>query len=335
MVILKALFICKNLLKAIAAEEIVQGRVHSVFKNACNIEASGKFITLLSNKKNMAPMSILIDSSRKFDFKKLNITQNLYFNFNVNHIYCSERNLFIRLDEAQKWSPHVSIRSSNITEKELANNIKIMEIGLNTHGKLYGIGPLVNVINNELPNLKLFSFKIHYIDESFKFIKNRFLKLIRALEILDIDEIAQIGGSIIGFGSGLTPAVDDFISGLMICFIYLGYYYKLNISLIYEFNSKMISEGINKTTKVSSEMLKHSSIGETNEAVRELMESILYYHDEEKINKAVLNIISYGETSGTDTALGIYVGCKFLTTIKYRRVYENEVLCRYQEKHIL
>ncbi|MBU3188888.1 DUF2877 domain-containing protein [Clostridium bowmanii] len=54
--------------------------------------------------------------------------------------------------------------------------------------------------------------------------------------------------------SELTPAMDDFISGLMMACIYMGNYYKLNLNQIYKFNSEIIGCGLQKITRVSNKI---------------------------------------------------------------------------------
>lgn len=326
---MKALMICESLLDVIKRKEIIEGYVHSVFNSACNIETEHEFITLLSSDKNMAPMSILLDSQGQVNFKDLKITQNSRFIFNLNGINNIEKNIFINLDNVKTWFPGVIIKSINCLEKQLLENIRVLEIGLSAYGKFYGIGPLISLLSCELPDLQLKHFQIYSYDKTFEFIKYRFINFIKDLLNLDMEGVAEKAEGIIGFGPGLTPAMDDFISGLMISFIYLGNYYNLDVSQIYKLNKKIINQLLNKTTKVSSQMLKHSAIGETNDAVRELLNSLISNLDQQSIIPALLTTINYGETSGTDTVLGIYVGCKILTNIKYRRVYLNESVCRY------
>jgi len=326
---LKALLICENLLEAIGRKEIVKGHVHSVFNNACNIETDHKFITLLCKDKIMAPMSVIVDDVERVNFQDLKIKQNYTFNFSVNGFYCNENDIFIGLYGAKKWYSGVRVKSFNCLEDQLLENIKIMEAGLISRGKLYGIGPLISMLSDEVPELGLLYFPAYAHDKSFEFVKYRFLNFIDMLLSDDREGITEIAESIIGFGPGLTPAMDDFISGLMTSFIYLGNYYKLDISKIYEFNRKIISKSLNKTTRVSSEMLKHASMGKTNQGVRELMEDLFIPHNGENIMKALLNIIGYGETSGTDTIFGIYMGSKIFTNLRYRRSWLNEYLLRY------
>ena len=93
----------------------------------------------------------------------------------------------------------------------------------------------------------------------------------------------------------------------------------LNIKKIYEFNNKLITKSINKTTKVSSEMLKHSAKGEVSGGIKQLMITLLSKDDDEKLTYDLKKVISFGETSGSDTAFGLYIGSAIITDIRYRR----------------
>ena len=278
MILVKGLFICENLQKMILEGGKLQGHVHSVFKNACNIECDELFITLLTEGKKMSPMSVIVGGVEQVDFNDLNIKQGLIFEFSENKIYCTQVNLFITMNNAKKWSSRAETNISECSENQLLENIKIIEQGLKTLGKLYGMGPLINMLASKLPELQLVPFYECAFDKSFEFIKDRFMNFIHGLIKADVGGIGDMAQRVIGFGCGLTPSMDDFISGLMITYIYMGNYYKLNLEQIYEFNSKMISSGLNKTTRVSSEMLKHSSVGETNEAIQDLMVRILNFN---------------------------------------------------------
>ncbi|MGH4124544.1 MAG: DUF2877 domain-containing protein [Clostridium sp.] len=309
---------------------ILCGQVHCVFKNACNIECDDLFITLLSSGKKMSPMSVIVEGVEQVDFNGLNIKQGLKFEFSESKIYCAEANLNIDMNGVKTWSPFVEINVSNCTENQLLENIKIIGQGLVKYGKHYGMGPLINMLADKYTELELATFPQCTFDKSFEFIKDRFMNFINTVIKADMDGIGYIAQSVIGFGCGLTPAMDDFISGLMIAYIYMGTYYKININGLYQFNSKIISLGLQKTTRVSSEMLMHSSLGEINEGVRNLMAVILNFHDDSYdknhkcIIKSLIEVIEYGDTSGTDTAYGIYLGLSILTNLRYRRVWINE-----------
>jgi len=332
---LEGLFICENLQKIILKKGTLRGYVHSVFKNACNIQCEDLFITLLSSGRKMSPMSITVGGLDQVDFSNLYITQGLIFEFSEDMIYCDSVDISISMNKAKKWSSSIETKDSSCLEHELLDNIGIIGQGLKNHGKLNGMGPLINKLTDKLPDLELFYFDECDFSKSFEFIEERFLNFIDAVIKANVNVIGNVAKCVIGFGCGLTPSMDDFISGVMISYIYMGIYYKLNLKSIYEFNSKIISSCLDKTTRVSSEMLKHSSVGEINEAVKNLMTSIFNFdknnedENHKGIIKSLIEVIEYGETSGTDTAFGIYLGLSILTNLKYRRVWINESLCGY------
>lgn len=325
---MKALIICENLKKYIEDQGMIRGRVHSVFDNACNIETEQKFITLLTENRVMSPMSIVVDTAKQ-GFKKLGFMQTSEVYISEIGIYCNSSNLLIGFEKALMWYPGVTKLCLGLCEKELLKNIEILEEGISKYVKPCGIAPLISCLSRERPEVELKIPQIEFTDKSFQFIEPRFLDFIKVLLLGDLNTIDDKTGKVIGFGVGLTPAMDDFIGGIMISFVYLGSYYKLPTSKILEFNRKIISKSLNKTTKVSYEMLKLASTGMTNEAARTLLSSMLNKSSKEQIIKALIHTIGYGETSGCDTVLGIYVGCKIMTNLKYRRVWIDEVMHRY------
>jgi len=101
MILLKGLFICENLQNIILKKGRLCGQVHSVFKNACNIQCEDLFITLLSKEKKMSPMSVMVEGLEQSDFNALNITQGLTFEFSENKICCTQKKLFINMNNAK------------------------------------------------------------------------------------------------------------------------------------------------------------------------------------------------------------------------------------------
>lgn len=323
---MKAVYICKDLMNYITKQKLIEGQIHSVFKNACNIVANDKFITILNKNKYMSPMSLTVYTEDETNFISLGLKQGLKVEIDVNDIICPKENIYINLQGAKLWFSDAELKPTALHVENILNNLKLLENTIKTEAKLYGIGSLVNILSKEIPELNLITFTIDYVDTNFDFIRNRFINFINIAAAGNIENISFAAEKVIGFGTGLTPSMDDFISGMMVSFIYLGDYYNLNMKAIYEFNKELIKRGLNKTTKISSEMLKHSSIGKTNEAVKQLMLSILHELEEEKIIKAFINTINFGETSGSDTALGIYTGCRIMTNLRYRRVWLNEAM---------
>ena len=122
---------------------------------------------------------------------------------------------------------------------------------------------------------------------------------------------------LIGFGIGLTPSMDDFISGLMVSLVYLTKFYGFETSEAYKLNSEIIRLGLEGTTRVSSEMLMFSSLGKSSQLVKSLILTLLCETEDYRTLQKVKDAIDVGETSGTDTIFGIYVGFKIINNVKF------------------
>lgn len=327
MILLKALCICEYLAKAIASGRNMPGKIHSVFDNACNIEAGGNFITLLGYAKSMAPMSAVIDNKKAGNFKTLDLSQGLYIEFHGDKIICPGKGLLIDLTGAKTWSPEIEQITNYISGIKVLKNLEVMEQGLLKYGNHGGAGKLMRILSNSILDIDPMLEKNIEADNNIGFIENRFLAFIDSFILKDNNNISTNGSKIIGFGPGLTPSMDDFISGLMITSYYMASYYNVNLELIKAFNQEIIKLALEKTTKVSSEMLRHAASGRTTQNVKVLLETILTKENQVSIIKALRGTIDYGETSGTDTALGIYVGLKIWTNFNNRRVWLNETMC--------
>lgn len=111
-----------------------------------------------------------------------------------------------------------------------------------------------------------------------------------------------------GFGAGLTPAMDDFLSGLMIANIYINHYLESNLDNVNKINYEIIKDMDKITTFVSEEMLKSSSKGEANEDIRNLMLGLVGTSTKEEFIKLTIKVADLGHSSGTDILCGIYIG---------------------------
>jgi hypothetical protein len=390
--------ICGNLKNVILSGSSFHGRVHSVFKNACNLviyddivididtntdsdevddtrkstrifnRAGGRFITLLNSNKVMSPMSMLVDSGGNFDFRALDLKQNMKFEISDVGVLFKELDIEIPINRAKPWNPECELTADQLDKIRLEKNINRLETGLFSKGKFSGLETLIQNLCCEIPVLGL-SIPVKVSTEQQKdnglygynnygFISDKFRTFIKVLIQGDREGISESCKKIIGFGNGLTPSIDDFINGLMITNVYMGKGNGIAIKDLFAFNLNMVEASLSKTTKISSEMLKNGIYGLANDAVKQLMMLLLAGKESKQqdcntneelkvdrniiesskesdedilakeIDKAIEVAVDYGETSGTDTALGLYIGLKIWTNYDYRRVMLNDFICR-------
>lgn len=292
--------ICSELYKWIQDTDRY-GEVHSVFKSTINILSDdGKFIPIVINNKPMSPHSIKL--SENIDFRNFDIHMGSRVRFKKNSLNISNINIYYK--EPKLWNKSIRLVSSKDTYDNLLLKSDIISGFILGKGNKDGIYNLMQFISKEQSPFKDITLE----DQSQLFIKDRFISFIDAFQNHHLDSINSHSKKIIGFGPGLTPSMDDFISGLMISNIYISYFLGLSMEKAYKLNRKIINDIENRTTLVSEEMLNQSSLGEANEDIRNLMITIIGTDSSEKLNDLLARVIDYGHSSGTDILCGIYTG---------------------------
>lgn len=98
-----------------------------------------------------------------------------------------------------------------------------------------------------------------------------------------------------GYGKGLTPSFDDFISGML----FTDRYYKRNIMLI---TADYLRALHSKTTQTACQQIFYCSNGVLNVAFEKFLHDICF----KEVNSCeILKLIDYGQTSGSDILCGI------------------------------
>lgn len=276
-----------------------KGEIHSIFKSTVNIlSEDGKFIPIVINDKPMSPFSLKLD--KIIDFKDMDIMIGDKVIFTKN--YLKGDNITIRYDNAITWDNSIDLDQQLDSLEDVKLKLNIIKEYIREKGNKDGIFRLMQFIPFDLYN-----GNDHILDSSQIFIKERFENFVKAFINNNIKEINTLSKKIIGFGPGLTPSMDDFLSGMMIANLYISHYLKFNIKQAYEINHQIVNTIENKTTRVSEEMLKQSSIGEANEDLKSLVVSIISINNNILENQ-IDRVINFGHSSGTDILCGIYIG---------------------------
>lgn len=306
--------ICSELYKVIQKNQL-NGQVHSVFENSFNVlDENAQLITFLSTNKPMSPNSIKVEE--KISFLDLPIKQGQKLTFYKDFVLDEDGEIVIYYNKASLWdkSP-ILLTDANLLRESMENvfrKLNSMGTFILREGKKHGIVPLLKTLESRIKGVELFINDNIVLTKKEEFIQERFLSFIDSYINEDIEEISLRASKIVGYGIGLTPSMDDFLSGIMISRIYLSSYLNQDIEKAYEINKAIIKHILNKTTLVSQEMMIHSSRGEVNEDLRNLMISLLTNRYADSFYECLKKVSSFGETSGTDMISGIYIGSHIL-----------------------
>lgn len=302
--------ICHGLYKRLLVEDFT-GIVHSVFNSSFNVlDDNQQLITFLNAKRPMSPNSIKIGENVSYHSLGIKPKQTVYFSREIVEVKDSNIKFFLKELELWEKGPNLSFRRDN--KVNILTKLNRMGEILSKEGKKDGIYPLIGSLENSLEGLEVLFDSNHTTSNRDDFIKQRFIKFIESYIEEDLVKLSKNSVDIIGYGVGLTPSMDDFLSGIMISRIYLSYYLGLKMVYAYKINEAIIKELNNKTTMVSQELLRFSSVGEANDYVKDLMVSFLGISPMKVFIDNLEKVLSIGETSGTDMLLGIYIGSRII-----------------------
>ncbi len=301
---LYALEISRELYRWIQEKER-SGKIHSIFKNTINIiSEDGRFIPIYTNDKAMSPNSIKLKEKIDFENLHIKIDQSCIFkreSFKTMGIEVNYKNSLI-------WDNRLKLDFQTDSVESLVEKMKLVKSFILEKGNKNGIFPLMEFLPENLFDLEEKKTE----DKAHLFIKDRFITFLKYFKDREKAEINNFSKKIIGFGPGLTPSMDDFLSGMMTSNLYISYLLGLDREDAYKLNEEIVDDIDGMTTLVSEEMLKLSSIGEVNEDIRGFMVSLTGKANKGKIEELMAKVIEFGNSSGTDILCGIYVGSYIL-----------------------
>ncbi|QUH18440.1 DUF2877 domain-containing protein [Alkaliphilus sp. B6464] len=306
---MRAIWICANTKKLIEERTELMGSVHSVFNRTCNIITDDDLlITIISSQIPNTPRSISINLPEDQNFHSFGLQKGIPFILNETAITVGIDHLKIDLSKAKIWDPNPILDFKGLGEDIVFQNIELLKRVLVDRGNFNGIAPIFLEISNYLQDSheELEELQTnHYCS----FIYSKIQKLIELLIEENIEGISIMAKQIIGFGPGLTPSTDDFLTGLMVSMLYARKYSGLDLSRVYKINRVIVDGTVYRTTKVSSEMLQFASTGKVADHIRKLMISLFSEKDKKQLIRNICSVIETGETSGSDLIAGAYIGC--------------------------
>ena len=278
--------------------------VHSVFKEAINlIDEKGELITLLTHNKDIGPMGLILSPSSK-NFSK--IIPNELVEKKASTLYFKSSKVILNFSSAKEWKHEFRIMGSNGSQVcDLGKKTQRLRQILLERGEENGLLPLVTVLDSyfkvndaiDLPGL----VNNTYCD----FIQDVFLEIVRLLSQQKLESVVELLPKFIGFGPGLTPSTDDFLSGVLLAQRASYLYREKSTDEIDVFSKNVYDFACGRTTKVSESMLKHISKGRASDSHMQLIESI-YSVEDEAIEPYAIRVLMNGATSGSDFILGVY-----------------------------
>jgi hypothetical protein len=282
-----------------------EGIIQGVYRTAINILFDGELVSLVSEEIQRGPLNITLKLPLGLrNMSSLGVKVGEKARINGFTLILGDYNL-ISFDSARIYSPKQICTNSILANNEIEANVEVMRRTAVLFGKMAGLGELLSSINSEKKRRKIKDLNIF---SSFAF--PRLLRLEKAFQSERRIALNNAVRELMGIGPGLTPSSDDMLAGLVLmCVIYAKNSERASRSC--KFTAQAIMNEVQgRTTLLSEEYLKQASCGRGNEPVMLLCAALLTERHQE-VERETMRVLKIGETSGTDTILGIALGTMF------------------------
>lgn len=286
--------------------------VESVFEHAVYFNGgSDTLVKMIIDKDYVGPASIVVFNEGDTDFKSEGIREGTEVIFSGDSLRAVEDGFFVDLSEAEIWAAPAAT-SGCLSLEEMNLNMRVFRDVIYTHPSREGLVTLLESVELLGPmQVFLREQKPSSVSERARPYIER---LMWALFSGNLETAAENAGQILGLGPGLTPSCDDFLAGLVFSL-------KRCVNILFDdgalagfidkFAGEIIKSAKSRTTIYSVSYLTEAARGEAPAPAWGLVYAIVSKGPDET---AALSrkLIRMGETSGADTAVGIYYGMRFL-----------------------
>ena len=254
-------------------------KLHSKFTSAVNFISGDTFVFVVSESVGPGPLNIVIKGIVPMSVNSLEIEDGC--------LYLNDTKL--EFDARKLYDP-----SLYLLEFDYNNFIRNLGFLENSVKKLSPLHSLAFVLDSGRRSEFTSSFESEYIK-----------RIDFGVQEILFGNIIMGVGFIKGLGPGLTPAGDDFNSGILIALNLVEKICRWDMQK----SIKQIWQEAIGSNLFTNTFLLCASRGLLFNKFRELLNAVLY-SDENTIIKNTESVLSIGETSGADQLVGFLIGMK-------------------------
>lgn len=259
-------------------------QVHSAFETSINLLADEELITLAANCRELMPMGCIVDIE-EVDQWKLKAEDIVLYDQGAFQLPQGET-ISLQNAEVEKVSMSESYDNDN--------GIDTASLRLVRKKLLESDGGGISDLAAWLPQTDKLDQTLNVYS---KYIKDDLLAFMDSLKERDYETAVSLTKGLIGFGPGLTPSCDDFLTGIIL----LLYYEDINN----DFFQEIVSLARERTTVVSYHMLKNAAAGKAYGSYLALIRTVAG-RDHVSLEVLIDRVLHYGASSGSDFLFGVY-----------------------------
>ncbi len=268
------------------------GRVHSVFRRACNIEThAGELVTLLAGDLGDQPHGIRCPSPGESWNARLRPGQRVALDGGVLRVEAA--GLAVDLSRAGIWSGDLS--AVGIEACRLATALGELQATLRGKAPEDGYAPLLfSRQDGHSPLVRALGSRL----------AQALPAAARAERARDAAALAQALSKLVGLGCGLTPSGDDFIVGYLAA-LWSRAAREAHLTALLRTLAEAVRELSRRTNAISRQLLVDAARGRFAQRLVEVVHALARGED---VAARVRRAVDSGHSSGADTLCGLSFG---------------------------
>jgi hypothetical protein len=279
----------------------LSGKIHSCFSNSINVLFPDDEMVNISDHSRAiyGPLNIVLDVPSGISLASFNLKPGEPVHANRESFELSP-SLTIVTNGAEVYrSKHeFCLPCGNLSDIE--RNILRLESTVRKFGRFEsGLRSLLGSFGSDNPKVAPFGERICVGVGS----------LLSLAYERNLEGINRSAHALIGMGPGLTPSADDLLCGFMFACYLLMENLGGDLKFIRRMNEVILAQSA-QTTIISRNFLRLAAVGDGIKPCVSVIEKLLTYNSDYNLEHAVVDLLSIGVTSGTDTGIGIILGSR-------------------------
>jgi len=285
--------------------------VHSVFRQALNLEAGGRLIAVAPQAAGGLPNGISVSGHP--DFHALVVSERMAVTGSWPSFEIADAGLRFDLARAWSWSPRLRAGTIDPHDGTIQRRVEVAAEVVAARAIRVGFAQCVTLLRPALVGAaadarsggsrpappswepagasgSAASIGLHSIET-----------LRRGLADDDLPAVLQASDTLVGLGEGLTPSGDDLLVGLTAALRATGHPMAGPLSRHAAFRA------VDSTTDIARVTLEHAARSEYAERIHDVLEAVAR-GDDAALRLQVERALSWGASSGADTLLGVLIG---------------------------
>ena len=288
-------------------EDRAAGQLYSVHANAAYCSISMRPL-LLIHCSELGGIPFGVGAAMETGYlKEIGLDRGMQIDISDSLLFVPAVNFGVDLCDATVWHP-ASNSPDNFSRSRVEDNLDHALHEVARRGSKHGLGELSFVFTD------LFRGKVKRcegLNLLCRVCAEPLRQLVAGIQQQDLPLVENSLNSLIGLGIGLTPSMDDVITGLITTLHRLRDQLPGGFPWVSTIGERIRVLSSSRTTLVSRNHLLFASYGDRFEILDDLINSLLS-SSKEDLNDKIGKVVSCGATSGTELTIGVLLGVKLV-----------------------